>query len=67
MIPEGTPLIRVDASAPRYAASKAQRGKGELVVQVQPMVLAASTTRDVKQASRVIPGQLTIDGEVALG
>lgn len=61
VIPEGTPVIRVDASTPHFAASKARRGKGEQASWGKPSVLPASVLRGIGDAPRVIPGQLTID------
>lgn len=61
VIPEGTPVIRVDASSPKYAASKARRGKGEQASWGRPSVLPASVVKGIGEAPRVIPGQLAFD------
>lgn len=59
VIPEGTAVVRVDASTPHYAASKARRGKGEHVSIEQAAVLPHSATIEVTdEGPRVTPGQL---------
>lgn len=58
MIPEGTAIVRVAASNPYYAASKARRGKGERVNVVEAAVLPTSAAIEVNEGPQVIPGQL---------
>lgn len=59
MIPEGTPVVRVQASTPHYAASKVRRGKGERVAVTEAAVLPASATIEITdEGPAVIPGQL---------
>jgi hypothetical protein len=66
VIPEGTPVIRVAASNPHFAASKARKGKGELLpcdeVAVIPSTAFVESRRGALQA---IPGQLAFDGETS--
>lgn len=66
VIPEGTPVIRVEASTPHFAASKVQRGKGEHATSGEPSVLPSSALIEINEAPRVIPGQLTIAGALRL-
>jgi hypothetical protein len=61
VIPEGTSVIRVDASSPQFAASKARNGKGEPVMQDEPVVLPVTRLRVAEAPSRTIPGQLVIE------
>lgn len=59
VIPEGTPVVRVDASNPQFAASKARRGKGERITVSEAAVLAQSRTREVGDAGPAhIAGQM---------
>lgn len=59
VIPEGTPIVRVDASNPHYAASKARRGKGELINVTEAAVLPLSSAIEVTdEGPQSIPGQL---------
>ncbi len=67
VIPEGTPIVRVDASGPHYAASKARRGKGEHVNAGGAVVLPESATVAITdEGPSQIPGQLcwADDGEL---
>lgn len=61
VIPEGTPVIRVDASTPHFAASKAQKGKGERAAWSEPSVLPASSLVGIDGGPREIPGQLAFE------
>jgi hypothetical protein len=59
VIPEGTPVVRVEASTPHFAASKARRGKGEHFHVDVPAVLPLSSTIEITdQGPQEIPGQL---------
>jgi hypothetical protein len=59
VIPEGTPIVRVDASNPHYAASKVRRGKGEHVNVTDAAVLPQSPATEVTdEGPALIPGQL---------
>lgn len=60
VIPEGTPVVRVAASTPHFAASKARRGKGERINVAHTAVLPDSATIRVADDDRpkVTPGQL---------
>jgi hypothetical protein len=58
VIPEGTSIVRVDASTPRYAASKARRGMGEVVSVTEAAVLPRSSAIEVVDGPASIPGQL---------
>lgn len=65
VIPGGTPVVRVDASDPRFAASKARRGKGERTIVPEATVLAESAAMECGwDRSAYIPGQMrwTEDG-----
>jgi len=62
VIPGGTPVLRVEASTPHFAASKARKGKAEHVT-AETLVMPASTAIAPVALPQVIPGQLTIDGE----
>jgi hypothetical protein len=65
VIPEGTSIVRVDASTPHFAASKARRGKGEVIHMAEASVLPASSTIGVtNEGPQEIPGQLRLVGDV---
>jgi hypothetical protein len=59
VIPEGTPILRVDASTARYAASKARKGMGEVVNVAEPAVLPQSSVIEGNKGPQFIPGQLS--------
>jgi hypothetical protein len=60
VIPEGTTIVRVSASNPHYAASKAKRGKGENICVADAAVIPASSAMEVaSDGPRQIPGQLS--------
>lgn len=59
-------MIRVDASSPHFAASKAQRGKGESHAWTEPSVLPASALTGIDEGPRAIPGQLAMDTQMVL-
>lgn len=63
VIPAGTPVLRVDASTPHFAASKSQRGKAEHLD--SPRLLVFPETSLVEPnghtAPTPIPGQLEFD------
>lgn len=65
VIPEGTPVLRVSASSPHFAASKARRGKAEHS-SGGPLVFPASASASPHDPPRVIPGQLALE-EALLG
>lgn len=59
VIPEGTSLVLTNASTPHYAASKARRGKGQVVAVAEAMVLPSSSAMPVTtEGPAVIAGQL---------
>lgn len=59
VIPEGTAVVVVDASSPKFAASKARRGKGERQTVTAAMVAAESVTQSVvEEPPAAIAGQL---------
>jgi hypothetical protein len=61
VIPEGTPIVEVEASTPAHASSKARRGKGTFV-SADAMVLPASRTQAAIQGpAEPIPGQLALE------
>jgi hypothetical protein len=64
VIPGGTPVLRVEASTPHFAASKARRGKAQHVT-AETLVLPASGAISPSELPTVIPGQLTIHDEEA--
>jgi len=61
VIPEGTSVLRVDASTPHYAISKAKRGKCE---HVSGGCVAVPATAAIEANDRpaFIPGQLRLEG-----
>jgi hypothetical protein len=60
VIPEGTPIVRVQASTPHFAASKARRGKGEVVNVSEAAVLPQSSAIEItNEGPAVIPGQMS--------
>lgn len=67
VIPEGTPIVRVEASNPHFAASKARRGKGVVSNVTSPAVLPFSSAVEITdEGPQAIPGQLMLgdDGQV---
>lgn len=63
VIPAGTPILRVAASTPHYAASKARRGKAEHYGGDTFVVPASSVIDGNSRPLAPLPGQLTIDDE----
>lgn len=64
VIPAGTPLLRVRASTPHFASSKAKRGRDVEHVATAEVVLAESRTVEPHVLVAVLPGQLVfVDGE----
>lgn len=62
VIPEGTSIVRVHASTPHFAASKARRGKGERVDVAISAVLPLSAAIEVTdEGPQITPGQLRWD------
>jgi hypothetical protein len=60
VIPEGTSIVRVRASTPHFAASKAKRGKGEVINVKEAAVLPQSSAVEITNDGPVhIPGQLS--------
>jgi hypothetical protein len=61
VIPKGTAIVRVTASTPHYAASKARRGKGEVIDVTEAAVLPLSRTIEItSEGPAQIPGQLSL-------
>lgn len=60
VIPEGTPVLRVQASTPHYAASKAKRGKAEHV-EAAVLVVPASAVIDGDRPAPIHPQQLQFE------
>jgi hypothetical protein len=59
VIPEGTAVVKVEASSPHFAASKALHGKGARVTMTAATVAAESAATAVAEESpTVIAGQL---------
>jgi hypothetical protein len=58
VIPEGTPIVVIEASSPTFAASKARKGKGERVTTDASLVSAGSTVTVAVDTPLVIAGQL---------
>lgn len=64
VIPAGTPLLRVQASTPHFASSKAKRGRDVEHVATAEIVLAESRTIEPHVLIVSLPGQLVfVDGE----
>jgi hypothetical protein len=58
VIPAGTPLLRVQASTPHFASSKAKHGRDVEHVATDEMVLAESRTIEPHGLIAALPGQL---------
>lgn len=58
VIPAGTALLRVQASTPHYASSKARRARHVEHVVTDEVVLAESRSIEPRGDSGHIPGQL---------
>lgn len=71
VIPEGTPVIRVTASTPHFAASKARKGKGELAPCDEVAVIPSTAFVESRRGMPVVhPDQLALvgtDAEAAAG
>lgn len=61
VIPEHTTLIRVEASSPHFAVSKARRGAGAEPVSVPVRAVVPMSALVDEQERRVIPGQMTFE------
>jgi hypothetical protein len=61
VIPEGTVVLRVDASTPHYAISKAKRGRCEHVAG-GCVAVPATAAVEANDRPTVIPGQLRMEG-----
>ena len=61
MIPEGSAVLRVEASSPHYAISKARRGKGEHIADGCVAVPASAAIRAEDRPPAHIPGQLRME------
>lgn len=61
VIPEGTPVLRVAASTPHFAASKAKRGKAEHVEGDTFVVPASAVIDGNARPVPVHPQQLQLD------
>jgi hypothetical protein len=61
VIPEGTPILHVLASAPHYAASKARRGKATSTTTEAIVLPVSRTSPAANGAADPIPGQLTLE------
>jgi hypothetical protein len=61
VIPEGTSIVHVRASTPHFAASKAKRGKGEVINVKEAAVLPQSSAVEIvtDDGPAHIPGQLS--------
>lgn len=60
VIPAGTPLLRVRASTPHFASSKAKRGRDVEHVATAEIVLAESRTIEPHVLVLALPGQLEL-------
>ena len=58
VIPAGTTLVRVQASTPHYASSKARRGRHVEHLVTEEIVLAESRSIEPHVGAIAIPGQL---------
>jgi hypothetical protein len=61
VIPEGTPVLRVNASTPHFAINKAKRGKCEHVAG-GCVAVPATAAIEAHERPVVIPGQLHLEG-----